>query len=127
MIDKQQMLTERQFAKVIILDRLELFRRNYQLFKALVPEVMHRPNLAKQATDYIAPEIQKTLRMLIASYVKGERTLGDDALEMLIFTTLISHGTIGLINREHLFKESLEDEINAYIDAVINRSEVDKK
>lgn len=124
-IDQEQALTESQFAKIIILDRLELFRRNYKLFKALIPEVMHRPYLAEQASEYIAPEILKTLRMLITTYIKGERKLENKALEMFIFTTLLSHGMIGLVKQDYLFRDSLDSEIAAYIDTVLGGKDND--
>lgn len=121
-IDEKHQMTDVEFAKFIIMDRLELFRQNYTLFKAFLPEIMYRQEQTERVVRYIVPEIKKTLQLFIEQYVILSPNLTATALESFILTTLVSQISIGMIHESYLFKDDLEKELTEYIETMISKT-----
>jgi len=119
-IGSYEQLTPSHFASLIIEDRIELFKKNYQLFRALIPEILFRKELAQDFIHLVYPTIQSTLRQMIQKHALLPKSLSEEMLEQFIFKTIISYLTIGMLREDYLFREDLGSDIEHYVESILD-------
>lgn len=117
-IDKCTNLSSGEFSLIIILDRINLFKKNYSLFKALIPEILHRSKLKEQIILSAAPKIRTALKKLIIMNVNDLDKVEVEVIQKFIFSTILSYLSIGLVNEEYLFRDELNSEVETYVKSI---------
>ena len=107
-----------EFSIIIITDRINLYKANYSLFKALIPEILHRNKLKEQIILLAAPKIKKALGELIIKHINNFDDLEIETIQKFIFNTIFSYVSIGLINEDFLFRDELDSEIKTYVKSI---------